>query len=518
MTAPLRYAFYGRTSSDNQKKDETIETQLKAARDWSERTGLPMREHYLDDGVSSTTPFAERAHGSRLLGDARAGRFTHVLAYSFRRLGRDQLDTLQTINALSGLGVRVQSICEPVPDGGEDDVAVLMIGVLTSFGQYDWVQLRRLLNAGKEKWAGEGYWPGGPPPFGYRLAGERRKRLARNEDELRALRRIGDLYLTGDYSQHRLSDLLNADKTPTPKAMRDGNLTYRWTGSLLCTLLSNPLYTGRITWRGREVARDPSLAVFTDEEFERIRAITLSNKAYSSRNSKRDYLLRGMVKCAVEVGEGRVCGRALCGWAGGTWYAQSRQPRGGTTRTEGVNYYRCCSRFTKGGRCGAVSVNAAMLEAAVWDWCLDALADPDAHLDRVRASLQSEPDISAAVARLRDVAALEEEKRQARARALGMVVRGTMSEADAVPILEELREEADALEAERARLDRRVALARDADRILVERRALLRQLGRAAREAAEPRQRRLVLEQIARAVHVRLTERGAAPEVTVEPL
>lgn len=513
-----RYAFYGRTSSDTQKKDETIETQLKAARDWSERTGLRMREHYLDDGVSSKTPFAERAHGARLLADARQGRLTHVLAYSFRRLGRDQLDTLQTVKALSDLGVRVQSICEPVPDGSEDDVAVLMIGVLTSFGQYDWVQLRRLLSAGKEKWAGEGYWPGGPPPFGYQLAGERRKRLARNEEELRSLRRIGDLYLTGEYSQHRLSDLLNADGTPTPKAMRDGRDGYRWTGSLLCALLSNPLYTGRIMWRGAEVARDPSLAVFTEEEFGRIQEVTRSNRAYSSRNSKREYLLRGMVKCAVPAGAG-VCGKALCGWTGGTWAQQRQpQPRGGRTRADGVGYYRCCSRYSKGGQCGGMSVNAAKLEGAVWRWCLEAIADPEAYIDRVRASLQSEPDVGAARARLRDLAALEEDKRQARARALGMVVRGTMMEADAVPILEELQAEAEALAAERERLERRVASARDADRILFERRALLEQLARAAGEAAEARQKRRVLEQLARAVHVRHTDRGAPPEITVEPL
>lgn len=516
MNAPPRYAFYARTSSDNQKKDETIETQLKAARDWSERTGLRLREHYLDDGVSSKTPFAEREGGTRLLADARAGRISHVLAYSFRRLGRDQLDTLQTINALSDLGVRFQSICEPLPEGSETDIAALMVGVFTSFGQYDWVQLRRLLSAGKEKWAAEGYWPGGPPPFGYRLEGDRRKRLARDEEELRHLRRIGDLYLTGEYSQHKLSDLLNADGTPTPKAQRDGNTTYRWTGGLLCALLSNPLYTGRIRWRGKEVAHVPELAVFTDEEFQRIQEITLSNKAYSARNSRRDYLLRGMVKCAVEVG-GRVCGRALCGWAGGTWYAQE-QPRGGRTRSEGVNYYRCCSRYTKGGRCGAISVNAARLEEAVWGWCLDALSDPEGYLDALRASLRSEPDVSAARARLSTLRALEEEKRASRARALGMVVRGTMTESDAVPILEEIQAEAEALEAERARLERRVADARDAGRIISERRALLSRLAAAARDATEARQKRRVLEQLARAVHVRHTDRTRPPEITVEPL
>lgn len=517
MNGPPRYALYARTSSDNQKKDETIETQLKAARDWSERTGHAIREHYLDDGVSSKVPFAEREHGARLLADAREGRLTHVLTYSFRRLGRDQLDTLQTIKALSGLDVRVQSICEPVPEGSESDISVLMVGVFTSFGEYDWVQLRRLLAAGKEKWAGEGYWPGGPAPFGYRLDGDRRKRLARSEEELRHLRRIGELYLTGEYSQHRLSDLLNAEGTPTPKAMRDGRTHYRWTGSLICSLLSNPLYVGRIRWRGREVARDPALAVFTDEEFERIQEITRSNRAYSARNSKREYMLRGMLKCAVEVG-GVVCGKALCGWAGGVWLKEGRQPRGGTTRTNGVNYYRCCSRYTKEGRCGARSVNGARLEEAVWSWCLDSLSDPEEYLDRVRASLQSEPDVSAARARLESLAVLEDEKRQARSRALGMVVRGLMTERDAVPILEELQAEGEALEAERGRLERRVRLAHDAERHLAERRALITQLARAARAATEPRQRRRVLEQLASCIHVRHMERGSTPEITVEPL
>ena len=86
MTDRTRIAIYGRVSTDEQQRKETIDAQLEALR----RT-LPgdyeVVETYLDDGISGTVSFEDRPAGRRLLKEAEAGRFEQVLAYKLDRLG-----------------------------------------------------------------------------------------------------------------------------------------------------------------------------------------------------------------------------------------------------------------------------------------------------------------------------------------------------------------------------------------------------------------------------------------------
>lgn len=518
------YVLYGRTSSDTQAKDETISTQLDAARNWAEAKGVTLAARYLDDGVSSKTPFAEREAGRRLLADARAAKFSHLLIYNFRRLGRDQLDSLQTLRTLAEIGVTVQSICEPMPEGSEGDIGVLMAGVFTSFGQYDWIQLRRLLDAGKVRCAAEGRWLGGPAPFGYRLARAATGRgtiLERDERELAIVRRIFDLFLTGRYYSRTLAELLNAEGVPTPYGGREGRADYRWTSGRVSKVLANPVYAGRLAWRktaagltasgktrrvpsGRALAADaPHLAVVSEDEFARAERMRESNRTYNPRNGKRDYWLRGMVACGT-------CGKALCGFCEGT-----RAERPNHT---GKYYYRCNSVYSKAGRCGQLLVNADRLESLVWQECRAAIERPAAHLDLLRLAVEEQGaqagDPEAERARLES---LREEARAARARALDMIVRGRMAESDAVPILERLEAETETLEREIARNESLRQRARDSARFLDERRRLLAALA-AERDTDDPRRRRLALEAIASKVVVRHNERRRPPHIHLEML
>ena len=99
MTDRTRIAIYGRVSTDEQQRKETIDAQLEALR----RT-LPgdyeVVETYLDDGISGTVSFEDRPAGRRLLKEAEAGRFEQVLAYKLDRLGRNTLDILKLAHHL----------------------------------------------------------------------------------------------------------------------------------------------------------------------------------------------------------------------------------------------------------------------------------------------------------------------------------------------------------------------------------------------------------------------------------
>jgi DNA invertase Pin-like site-specific DNA recombinase len=84
---PQRAAIYARVSTEEQKKNESIKTQLQALDHWvamQDLLGRPVIivERYLDDGVSGAlVPLAERPAGKRLLADAAQKRFASVLVY-----------------------------------------------------------------------------------------------------------------------------------------------------------------------------------------------------------------------------------------------------------------------------------------------------------------------------------------------------------------------------------------------------------------------------------------------------
>jgi predicted site-specific integrase-resolvase len=75
----LKAAIYGRVSSDEQRERQTIQTQVELADEYCQSHGLAIYDHYLDDGVSGTVPFAERPAGSRLVEDARNNAFETVV-------------------------------------------------------------------------------------------------------------------------------------------------------------------------------------------------------------------------------------------------------------------------------------------------------------------------------------------------------------------------------------------------------------------------------------------------------
>ena len=110
-------AIYARVSSEEQRENQTIKTQIEAAKRWVEFQKLvehpiDIADLYLDDGVSGTIALAERPAGQRLLDDAAHGKFALVLVYKIDRLGRDPRDILNATHRLDQLGVAVKSLTE----------------------------------------------------------------------------------------------------------------------------------------------------------------------------------------------------------------------------------------------------------------------------------------------------------------------------------------------------------------------------------------------------------------------
>src|SRR5947209_7757044 len=85
----MNAAIYSRSATIEPEALRRLADQLEQTRAYCMERGLTVIEEYPDRGVSGLSPFAARPEGSRLIADAREGRFDQPVIYAFDRLSRD---------------------------------------------------------------------------------------------------------------------------------------------------------------------------------------------------------------------------------------------------------------------------------------------------------------------------------------------------------------------------------------------------------------------------------------------
>ncbi len=353
----MRVAVYCRVSTDDQAGSKTIENQVDFARRYCALNGLEIYDFYCDDGVSGTVPVEGRPAGSRMLADARRGCFGAVYVYRVDRLARTALDILRTHQCLDEAKVALKSMTEgfdtSTPSGK------FFMTTLGGIAEIERETIAERMRLGKDRALREGRWPGGPAPYGYKLNSGR---LVVDGEKARAVSSIFSLYVQGGMSTAAIADYLNATGVPSPGAARAGGCQgKKWHGGRVWGILSNPAYRGVFVFRRRGEGEQVNLVcppIVTGEQWEEARAVRLKNSLDARKNSKKEYLLKGLIRCGL-------CGRLYCGDGSGS----------GKRRC----YYRCAGSTSgrrTASRCRAKSVRADLLENIVWnDLCRFVLND-----------------------------------------------------------------------------------------------------------------------------------------------
>jgi site-specific DNA recombinase len=119
---------------------------------------------YADDGISGTVPLDLRPEGSKILKDARLGKFDQLLVYKLDRLGRETRLILNGVDELEKVGVRVRSMTEEFDTGTPS--GRLMLTMLSGFASHERDMIRERCVAGTLRVAAAGVWLGGIVPFG----------------------------------------------------------------------------------------------------------------------------------------------------------------------------------------------------------------------------------------------------------------------------------------------------------------------------------------------------------------
>lgn len=353
-----RAAIYARVSTQGQSDDGTsLTSQLAACREYAAAHGYPVVAEY--DEVYTGTELYDRPVLSRVRDAMKAREVDVLVCYAIDRLSRDPVHLGVVLSEAQHRGARVEFVTEPMDDTPEGSLLRFIRGYVA---QVEHAKIRERTMRGKRAKVESGrLLGGGPRLYGYEMLDGQR---VIHPVEAEVVREVYRLYVEDGLGTRAVAQTLNARGIPSPSI---GKMASRyatvplWGKTQIYRMLTNPAYRGDTVawrWRSRGLNRAPELlaadnwhmlpegitppiipATMWDAAQRQMR----DNRGEATRNDSRPSLLRGMVVCAV-------CGLRCT-----------------PDREKGrVRIYRCGSRTTNRGACGASRIPAERLEAWVW--------------------------------------------------------------------------------------------------------------------------------------------------------
>ncbi len=369
-----RAAIYARVSTDEQVDGTSLGTQLSRSRAYAAAHGWEIAGEYVDEGVSGAR--ATRPALDRMMAEARRGRFGVVVVAKLDRFGRSVRHLSALLGELDDLGVQFVSVAENID--GSTSVGRLQRTLLSSFAEFERDRIRERMMDGIMAVAREGYWPGGPPPFGYRTVRDgRHSRLEVNPAEEAVILHAVECVVDKRMSAHETADELNAlsllpRRSPrwTQQSLRyqlgsaDG-LSGRWT-------YKRPTRTGKPARDSEPRYQDPVViqipAILTPERHEALKqALEATSTGPGATQKKNTYLLSRRITSP--------CGHPMYGHTNGFRKAT----------------YKCAQSWAwvpLNERCRCPTVPGAVIERDVWSEIAGILTNPELLMRGAREALQ----------------------------------------------------------------------------------------------------------------------------------
>ncbi len=365
---------YCRVSTKGQEDGTSLESQADACVRHAESLGYVV-DHVTRETYSGAELW-DRPKLAQDRADIKASKVQALVVYATDRLSRDPIHLAIIAEECQKAGVELIFVTEPIDNSREGQLIQYVKGYAASIerekirerqlrGKQTRLRNGKLHNHGHELY---GYIR--DKDHGVRLIKEAKDGIA---DEADTVRRIYQWVADGK-SLRWIARTLNAEGVPSPsfdKIRLRGEKQARWGSGQLHRILRNPAYAGRtVTWRYQghgakknSTIRDESEwitlpdgttpAIVSEALWNTAQQKLDTNKGLVTRNEKTPYLLRGLVLCAV-------CGLRM-----------HPDKEKGQFRV-----YRCHSRQTPDGACGAKRVPAEAVEQDVWSKIAHALSHP----------------------------------------------------------------------------------------------------------------------------------------------
>jgi site-specific DNA recombinase len=379
--AGLRLAVYARVSTEEQREGQTIDSQISELERYSREKAWPIVGTYRDNGWSGGV--MERPELDRLRDDAQKGVFDAVLINDVDRLARDVAHLGVIKRDLEKKGVRV--IFRKLPTETSPTYN-LMVNILGSFAEFERELISDHTRRGRRhKIEVRKQYLGSNTAYGYRYipkdsAAGTEGILQVMPEEAAVVRQMFEWVDQQGLSARRVLNRLNELKIrPRKGAPAWGKSsvlrilhceTYagiwhynKFQGCEPKTSIATPRYRKRSKCSVRQRPRNEwlplefaeSLRIVPRDRWERVQQQLHRNIAFSPRNEKHPYLLKGLVRCGA-------CGARYVG-----------------DPCHGKYYYRCHRRCKK-----LPTVREQVLDDAVKKAVRDLVLNPTVLVESMR--------------------------------------------------------------------------------------------------------------------------------------
>jgi len=380
-------AIYTRVSSDQQKENKTIGSQVDELLSFAELQGYVVPDEYVfkDEGYSGAIlvrPGLEKVRDLSAEGQIQA-----ILIYSPDRLSRNYAYQVVLMDEFTSYGTEVLFINSPKADTPEEALLLQFQGMIS---EYERAMIKERSRRGKRFKAKSGVVSvlcGAP--YGYNYIKKTEDTAAYyqvNEQEASVVKEMFRMYTEDFCGIGAVARKFTAEKIPTRKN------SARWERSVIWAMLRNPAYSGKACYGkteraerqritkplrakggfvvqngcNREKPREewieiPVPAIINQETFDIAQERLKSNKQHSQRNTKVETLLQGMMVCSE------------CGYSLYRTYTE-------TSAKNRIYYYRCFGsdpyRFEGVRKCNCKPLRQDYLDNMVWQQIVQLLEDP----------------------------------------------------------------------------------------------------------------------------------------------
>lgn len=377
---PKQVALYARVSSEEQREGQTIDSQVAELERFAKQSVWEIAMVYKDEGWSGA--ILARPALDRLRDDASKGIFDAVLINDVDRLARDVTHLGVIKRDLERLGVQVIFCRLPAEKSPTHN---LMVNILGSFAEFERELIADRTRRGKRhKVEARKQFLGSIAPYGFRYT--RKDRTANNEgileinhEEAAVVRQIYSWVDHEALSARQVVGLFNRD------SIRPRRGSKKWARSSVLRILRGEVYAGvwyynkhescepanplkndkyrrspksstrlRLRSEWLPVELPEQLHIIPRHQWERVQRQLDQNLAFSPRNARHKYLLRGLVRCAG-------CGARYVG-----------EP------CHGRFYYRCYARCKK-----VPTIKEDTLNESVWTALKEAILNPQIIIESV---------------------------------------------------------------------------------------------------------------------------------------
>lgn len=278
-TEILKTGIYLRVSTEEQAKEGfSINAQKEKLTSYAKVNDWEIVDYYIDDGISAKN-LKDRPNINRLIDDVKSGKVNNVLVYKLDRLTRSVKDLINLIELFEEYNCSFNSLTEKLDT--TNAVGRMFIKIIGIFAEFERENLAERVSFGYEQKTREGNYTNTQGVNGYDyIVGK--GNLVVNNQEKEIVNRIYEMYLSGT-SMLKIAKTFNRENVPSK---RGGY----WSQSTIKSILTNPLYVGKIRYgvakklENRAFEVDGEQETIIDEDtFNRVQELITKRKKYNSK-------------------------------------------------------------------------------------------------------------------------------------------------------------------------------------------------------------------------------------------